>query len=252
MNKDIRNITKYLIILMVSMMVLTGCTSQEAIDAEAVKTQLVAEYAAGLLVKYDKNHKMGLARVDGLDISQLYITPTPTPIPLELPEIEELPEEEESDEALVEGGNKKEEVEIKIIPLNEAFGFSNGSLDFSHIERCDSYPQDEALVFSMNASSGHDLLIAHFYLSNDTGEVQNYMTKLNGYKVRAVINGEDKIRCNFTILPNDLTSLSTNLEPSEAEDVVLVFEVPTSQEVVTCDLMLVNGADVMEYNLYSE
>lgn len=238
---------------------LSGCSLIPTINTSDEDTELVAEYAAGLLVKYNKGHSMGLTRVDDLDISQLYITPTPTPMPVI--EIDIVPEDENETETEVNDlteesdvSNKKPEKEvIPPPPLNEAFGFSNASLELSNIERCDSYPNDdEELLFSMSASEGNDLLIAHFNLTNVSSETQNFMTGLNGYKVRTVINGEEKYRCTFTILPNDMTSFSGNLEAGEVKDVVLVFEVPSSLDIYSMDLMLVNGPDIREYPLYGE
>lgn len=230
----------------------SGCGLIPTVPLDDEQTEIVAEYAAGLLAKYEKGHSMGLVRVNELDMEALYATPTPTPIVTPEPLVPEEPELSYDEDISGEVQNSaSEEVQITIVPLNEAFGFYNGNLDFAYVERCETYPQsEEQLLFAMNSTDGNDLMVVHFALSNQTGDEQSYLTNLKGYKVRFVVNGQDKYRCDFTILPNDLTSLSGKLSSGEMMDSILIFEVPKDKEVYSLDLLLVNGQEQMKYSLY--
>lgn len=229
---------------------ISGCGLVPSVELTQEQTELVAEYAAGMLLKYVKGHESGLMRVSDLDFSELNTTPTPTPIPTPEPVVPE-PVIEDS-EALVDDneGSKGESMEITLVPMNEAFSLNGAELNFSYGEVVDSYPSDEGeLVFAMTATPGMDLLILHFDLSNPTGSDLNLATNLDGYKTRVLINGEDKIRSEITFLTNDLLNYSNTLEAGATDDVVLVFEINEGMQIDTLNLLLVKGSDQMVYNL---
>lgn len=254
MNKNILARIAYVIILSLLSSSITGCGFIPTIGLNEEDTEIVAEYAAGLLAKYEKGHSMGLVRVDDLDMDALYATPTPTPIVPPEPLVTEETEVEYDDSLVGDDdtlAEEKEDVQITLIPLNESFGLDNCGLEFSYMERCETYPEsDEQLVFAMNATTGYDLIVVHFNMTNTSGQEQTYLTNLNGYKVRFIVNGEDKYRCDFTILPNDLTSFSGKLASGETGDAILIFELPQQNEIVSLDMMLVNGSDQRNYKLY--
>jgi len=243
-------IIAYLLSLVLLMTGLTGCGIVPAVDLNDEQMELVSEYAAGLLLRYVKGHKNGLMHVSGLDFNELNITPTPTPTPTvapiaPVPVIEEGNVENVSDEK-----GKKDNIEISLVPINEAFSLNGADLNFSYGELTDTYPSGEdTLAFAMNATPGKDLLILHFDLSNFSGTDLELTSNLNGYKSRVIINEDEKIRGEITFLPNDLMNYSGQLLSGETQDVVLVFEVEEGTQIESLNLLLVNGSDQRYYKL---
>lgn len=246
------NIIKKISLIMVfilSVGLLEGCSVGDSVELTEEQNELVSEYAAGLLLKYEKGHNIGLTRVAEVDFKELDVVPTPTPEPT--PEPIEAPSEEEA--ALVDdiSGSSlvNDEVDTKITPpLNEIFGMQGVNIDFTYAELCDVYPETEDLVFSMNASNGNNLLIMHFNVYNPNGESVSVISNKGDYKLRALVNGEDRLRAELTFLTNDLTSYTDNIEPSEAKDTVLVFELADNVSLESLGLLAVNGAEQFEYD----
>lgn len=73
------NIIKKISLIMVfilSVGLLEGCSVGDSVDLTEEQNELVSEYAAGLLLKYEKGHNIGLARVAEVDFKELDVVPT--------------------------------------------------------------------------------------------------------------------------------------------------------------------------------
>lgn len=234
---------------------MSGCSLVTGVDLTEEQSDEISEYAAGLLLKYEKGHKTGIARNNDLDIDALYVTPTPTPIVTPEPEIVEEVQYDENGDALVSFGSQDEDgdsyvIKESSIPLNKMFGLDGANLEYSYYELRDAYPESEdELVFAMNAALGKKLLVLHFNMVNITGSDSMYTTMLDGYKVRAVVNGDIRLRSEITFLPNDLLNFSGTIPAGMAGDVVLIYEVPEETDISTLSLRLVKGTDEQIYTL---
>lgn len=245
-NAKIKKIIIYIQVCALCMCFLSGCSIGPSVDLTEEQTELISEYAAGLLLKYEKGHEIGLSKVADLDFAQLDVTPTPTPIPTPVVV-------EEEQEALVEdiagGEYETEQEEVVVPPLNVMFGIPDMNLDFAYAQICDVYPEGEELLFSMSATEGHQLLIMHFNLTNPMASQEHVLARLGDTKVRALINEDIRVRAYLTFLQNDLTSYAGTLESGQTEDAVIVFEVEENIQIDSLKLLLVNGSKQMEYNL---
>ncbi len=220
---------------------LSGCNSDEAIiladENEDAQLELVAEYAAGLLMKYDKSHANGLTIAvpqqpvmeDPVDIS----SPTPA-------EIEEMSEggldptvnvssdgpqgsaqepgnAEETAPAVSDGGGS----------IAEALGIPEFDVTYTGYEAVDVYPEEssneDVVLFSLTAEEGQKLLILHFDLSNYSGADAECAPINKDVKIRLIINETDRLNQQMTILMNDLKSFDDILAAGETRDTVLVF-----------------------------
>ncbi|MCR5733247.1 MAG: hypothetical protein K6G22_01450 [Lachnospiraceae bacterium] len=252
-----------LLSFLISVMFLSGCggkdQAEEAESAESIEKQekLVAEYAAGLLMKYDKGGHNGLT---------YYI---PTPEPTEEPEPEQT-EEDTTDGKGSEGKNPtvsvsgvSDEIEnldnvsqIGTMPesedqvtvpasIAEYLGAGNVDIRYTSYEICDQYPEEQSdgLFFSMSASDGRKLLILHFDLSNNSGADTECSILASDAKIRILINDTERINQQMTILLNDLKSFDGTVAAGEVIDSVLVFEIPeeTAANINSLKLIIVNA-----------
>ncbi|MCR4656572.1 MAG: hypothetical protein K5770_10145 [Lachnospiraceae bacterium] len=221
---------------------LSGCNSDEAIiladENEDAQLELVAEYAAGLLLKYDKSHANGLTVAvpqqpvmeDPVDISP----PTPA-------EIEEMSEggldptvnvsNDGPQGSTQEQGNTEEE-ETPVVSesggsIADALGIPGFDVTYTGYEAVDVYPEDssneDVVLFSLTAEEGQKLLILHFDLSNFSGEDAECAPINKEAKIRLIINETDRLNQQMTILMNDLKSFDDILAAGETRDTVLVF-----------------------------
>lgn len=257
MSKKKIKIIAYLISITIGMFSLAGCGMIPELSLTEDEQELIAEYSAGLLMEYNKGHSNGLMRVSDVKYEDLNVVVTPTPIPDAIvPSVDEeiadsLPQGPDEDISGESPSVDSESVEINLTPMNEAFGLSGADLVASYIELVDTYPATgDELLLAMNAVEGKELLILHFDVSNPGAEDLNLTTNIGDHKIRALVNDEEKLRCEITLLSNDLLNYSAVLSPGEKSDEVLVFEKDKDLDISSLTLILLNSEEQLKYNLY--
>lgn len=217
-----RNMRKRIALLMIAGAVgiqLSGCNLASEVSVPEEEGTLIAEYAAGLLLKYDSKHGNGLARIE---------------------------EAEETEEEAVVSEKKKEETPEEAanaihdelatgvdmnadspVPLGEAMGLTGFDVIYQSYEVCDIYPTEAPgdMFFSMQASPGKDLMIVHFNVTNTSEYEQQCDMVNNSTLFRLIINGSERINQQTTILLNDLKQYQDSIAGYGMVDAVLVFEI---------------------------
>ncbi len=218
----------FLMVVMLSM--LSGCGLIESTGLSDEEDELVAEYAAGVIMRYSADKKGGLGD----------LKPTPEPIPWVDPASlapTETPQEEEGD---TEEEVPMEEVEERVDDsaqaessgfnghnLAAAIGVDGFDITYQGYETADVYPEStgDDLSFSMQATPGHKLLVVHLdVMNNDPQEKQCDVLSCN-VKFRVLINETQRVNEQMTILLNDLKSYNEVIPANSSVDTVLVFEV---------------------------
>ncbi len=199
------------------MILLNGCGLIPEVKLSDEDSVLVAEYAAGLLLKYETQHQNGLMEITDDPI----IVETPTPEPAA------------ASGDMAEGGMAGTDASELVtgmaesVPLAQAIGIPDFLVTYTGYEICDIYPEQSSdeLVFSMQAQEGHDLLILHFDLTNPTESAMDCDVVTGSPLFRARLNEDLRVNSQTTILLNDLSVYSGTLEENEAVDTVVVFEI---------------------------
>lgn len=246
-----RSMRKRILLLMTVAVIgaqLSGCALTSEVSVPEEESGLIAEYAAGLLLKYDSKHENGLERIE------------------EDPEEETGEEEtgeEETDGSEKETGEAHEETvdatteaaavpAEPVMPLGEAMGLTGFDITYQSYEVCDIYPEEAPgdMFFSMQASQGKDLMIVHFNLTNTSENEQLCDMVNNNILFRLIINGSERINEQTTILLNDLKQYQDTVAGYGMTDVVLVFEIAEgAQDNFQMLQLLVRDADVE--NIYT-
>ncbi|MFT3985688.1 MAG: hypothetical protein QM697_17445 [Lachnospiraceae bacterium] len=193
---------------------LSGCGLTSEVSVPEEESGLIAEYAAGLLLKYDSKHEIKLEKIKE----------------------EETAEEEdgtdETPEETVNATHKELATAAAVpvdsaVPLGEAMGLVGFDVTYQNYEVCDIYPEEAPgdMFFSMQASPGKDLMIAHFNLTNTSESEQLCEMVNNNTSFRLLINGSERINAQTTILLNDLKQYQDAIAGYGMVDVVLVFEI---------------------------
>lgn len=220
---------------------LAGCSSPMP-DLTQEESDLISEYAVGILLKYDKNYGNRL-----VDTSVYEVV-------VEEPE-EELPEEEadQTEEDLVddtEAVDAGQSVETAVSPttVHEYYGIDGIEFQYIGHELTQSYPStgDETdLFFSMDATEGEQLLVLKFSTTNISAEEQNLNMMDKGVRYLVSVNGEPSQRALTTMLLNDMQTYRDIMPAGFNIELVIVVEIPQSISVESIDLTLTgNGENV--------
>lgn len=226
----------------------TGCA--KTIELTDQENYLIAEYAAELLLKYDRN--MDLKYYDD---SVPHVMPQPaTP-----DEPEEVPDDTEAETELPDGQDGTEEIPESGVLLEgmqdvggvEADAGSDfdiaeyaGETDFSIkyayymiVDRYSSYGESGGYI-EVEAPEGYKLLVLKFDIENKTNDTQNIDMYSKGLEYSIIVNDKKSAKQMLTILIDDLYTYQTALDGSMREEAVLLFQVSESIADEVSDLKL--------------
>lgn len=232
-----------LVVLLTVVCLMGGCLEETPLtDAEL---DVVAEYAAGLLLKYDKNYEPYLLAAEQL-------TPTPTEAPEVTPEAPITgtpdvdnpgtqttitPEPTPTPTAIPENGEATNE------QLTKVFGVENLSLSYDTYDLCESYNSNE--YYNLGAKEGREYLVVYFLLENTSEEDQELSLSDEKYFYSLYLNATDLYRPTFTMELNDIHFLGTKdvpfvLKAGETFEAVLIFDIPNNKTVDMAHLTIMN------------
>lgn len=207
-------------LLCTMMLSMTAC-GNEIPDLTEEESQRVGEYAAVTLLKYDANNRSRL--VD----PEMVIAKLEKEAAREAAKAaqEEVKAEETGNTGTTEVTMPTAQEDITA-SMEDIFGLPEGiSITYEDYMVTDSYPEDEAEYFALDASAGKKLLVLRFCLTNGT-EQEEKINLLNTNS-RYIITVNDSIRANAltTMLPNDMSTYAETLEPGQSQELVLLLEV---------------------------
>lgn len=219
-------------------LLMTGCATVP--DLTQNETELISEYAVGVLLKYDKRHGSRLVDTAGYEIAEEPEEPEPE-MPVE--EIVEEPEPEETAE-VVDVSQDEEETQPAVSSVEEYYGIPNLMISYTGWEMADSYPpqsEGETPYFSMDASDGMQLLVLKFSAQNLSGEDQPLNMMEYRATFRVSVNGEASRGALATMLVNDMQTYDNVIPAGSAVDMVSIVEVPQGTNPNTIDFILRGG-----------
>lgn len=250
--------TATLITVVLVMTVLCGCDLFASVDLTAEESGLVAEYAAGLLRKYDINGKLKKISDESEESAE-------EPVPEEAteeqadqePDAEEigLPVEDLSaggngtDEAQADSANDTEPDFFDItqgidtndtsdntpdageqiagsLNVAEILGTDNFDISYLGYELLERYPEnsDDSWLMSMAAKDGKKLCVLKFAITNTSGNDAVCDILNSGKSYRLIVNGEKKINESVTVLMDSFSQFNESVASGDSKMAVLVFE----------------------------
>lgn len=211
---------KIISILMVMMFVLSGCGTQMP-DLTGEEEQMVGEFAANLLLRYDANNRSRLISREEVEQELL-----------ERQQWQELLESIKKEEGMrpvedtptVEIG---EETAGGVYgSAEEFFAMSSGvKVAYQGYKVCDSYPESEADFFALDATEGKRLVVLQFTLSNNSGREQEVDILKQNPVNKLTINGTYNTNMLTTLLLDDMSTYRGTLANGESVQLVLLAEV---------------------------
>lgn len=221
-------------------LLMTGCGEMPNLTQD--ETELISEYAVGVLLKYDTAHGRRLVDTSGYELPVEEPEPEEPAAEPEEPAEEEQPEAEEP--AVVDVSQDEEQTEPTVTSVEQYYGIPNIMITYQGCEMADSYPptgEGDTLFFSMDATQGSQLLVLKFNAQNLSSEDQALNMLGYGATFRVSVNGEPSKGALATMLVNDMQTYDSIIPASTSVDLVSIVEVPQGTNPETIDFILRGG-----------
>ena len=219
---------------------LTACGA-EFPELNEEQTELVNEYAASLLLKYDANSTSRLLTEEEMQGAMIVPVGPEDSQPV-VSEEEVVDINKESDEPLVSMDDVTvNDIDGTTSTPEKMQSAGNGWTDYcladgfdisyaGNYEIVDSYPVDDPnAYFTMDASAGNKLLVLHFNLVNTSGTDLNVDMNKYGLRYRVSVNGGVNSYILTTMLSNDVLSFVGDVPTNESVDLIAVAELSESE-----------------------
>lgn len=220
-----KNFCREAAVLAATVLVLTGCGNTVP-DLSPEQEQVIGDYAAGLLLKYDAAHRSRL-----VDLTLIETGEADTQESQEKPLQEEPTSEPAQKEPPVIIGEEQTAEAVTEVTMEQAFGLPEGVVLVYQGEKVmDTYPEAVGGVdyYAVDAAAGKYLLVLSFRLENQSG--QTCSIDIFGQQPSVLVNVNDTENCKtlITLLPDDLTTYIGDLPSGSGSDVVLLAETTVS------------------------
>jgi len=244
-------VKKKLLIAGLSVMVclLGGCLEATPLTDEEM--DVVAEYAASLLLKYDKNYDTPLYYVEEREER---LTPTPTPEPV----VKVTPTPTVAAGSSVGNGSVGDSAATPTVtpiptPTPQMFNEAETSKQLTEIiaeeniaVTCEGWVPMKSVesseYFSLIAKEGRQYIVVSFLLHNTTNEEMNFDASEKGLEYTLDINTGTVYRVSLSMLENDMQYMEIPVPANGTAEAVLVFEIADT-EINTMHLIVENSSD---------
>ena len=217
---------------------ISGCGAQMP-DLTQEETDLISEYAVGILLKYDKYHKNRLVDTTTYDVAAEEISEESE---------EEIPvEEPESPTSDTEVVDVSQDVEPSAPPatIEEYYGIEGITFQYAGYDLTQSYPSSdngEALFFAMDATAGSQLLVLRFMATNISSTDQTLNMLGTGARFRVSVNGGSSQSVLTTMLLDDMQTYNDIIPAGYSVELVSIVEVPQGTSIEKIDFILRGNA----------
>lgn len=236
---------KVLGLFAMSAMLLTGCIDAMP-ELTAEQSDIITEYAAGVLLKYSSNYNYKIADEEevlaAMAARQEDVEPeTETKTAAETePETDIAQAEGEANQntSPAETETAAEQIQfVADLDFAAELGIDDLIIRYQSFEICSAYPGDNT-GFSVDAAQGKKLLVMHFDMEGLPEEDVDCNLFDYEIKMRININDTGSTSVLSTLIPNDLGTYMDIVPAGEIVDVVAVAEIDdmTAEEIQTLTL----------------
>lgn len=234
---------KYLALTLILLCIgCTGCAAQGNRNLTEEENDMIAEYIAGVLLKYDMRYEDSLEyelqeenTVDSPQVSEE--TPEPPKENIKDTSVDSSDTEESAD-VKTPSGTKTADVE-----LSDIYGMEGLKVTYAGSEDFTSYtgvPENSCFLLEPS-SENHKLLVLSFKLKN-TGSSKKTVELLNS-GISYKLDGEGGVSAKPLVVPLDdaLQYLSVTIEGGKSMNAVLIFDVPKTFQSGSGSLTVTKG-----------
>ena len=208
---------------------MTGCQMASIPDMSEEDTELVAQYAANLILSYNENYDTGIA-------TEAEIQKDDEKRARQKKREEEAKAAEAEESTAEENGadgstGTATDTTVTNAELGNFLGLEGINIDYQSYEICDSYPHDagDDTFFAMDATEGNQLLVLSFAIQNNSGADQDVDILYQYPLFRISVNGGENKNALTTLLLDDLSTFKDTLTDGESRTVVIVTEISAEE-----------------------
>lgn len=219
----------------------SGC-GEEAYTLTDQEEELIVNYSAHIVTKYNTYQKEGLSYVWPEETEEVETGPT-----------EELTAEENKEQTETEAGTQAPvpddveengDTEYASVPvtLSELFGEPGIELDYVGARLADSYMESE--YYAQYPDAGKQYLVLGIDITNTGKEpvTLDYVDNMTQFQV--TLNDEITSSAEITVLTEDFSAFAGTLAAGETRETVLLFQVPeTVTSIENVDLAVVGDTN---------
>lgn len=209
------------LIVMLSMLSFTGC--MDVSDLTEEQSNLIAEYSAGVLLRYSERYERRLITKEQLEKQGIEETGEASPTPAVSAAISASPVPKEPT-AQTTGDTQSQTTELPTLSVNDFYQFDGVTVSYDSYQFVKKYGTTQ-----IRAADGEILLIVSFLLNNTSGKTKklNLMKRMDiSYTIDA---DGGRYQPGPSILKNGgMNQLSTTLKAGQKEKAVLIYRM--SQE----------------------
>ena len=234
---------KVLGLFAMSAMLLTGCIDAMP-ELTAEQSDIITEYAAGVLLKYSSNYNYKIADEEEVlaAMAARQEAAEPETAAETEPETDIVQAEGEANQntSPTEAETETEAEQIQFVAdldFAAELGIDDLIIHYQSFEICSAYPGDNT-GFSVDAAQGKKLLVMHFDMEGLPEEDVDCNLFDYEIKMRVNINDTGSTSVLSTLIPNDLGTYMDIVPAGEIVDVVAVAEIDdmTAEEIQTLTL----------------
>lgn len=216
---------------------LMGCGSTIP-EMTKEQQELVVEYAAGEVLKFDKNHTFKLTDLEEAEEEAKEEQATAEAVPAENGEDEE--DAPDKQEGILPDDVTVIDKEQENVSIEQFLGLDDIQITYTGFEVADSYPSDsdEEVYFYMDATQNRKLLVLKFDLKNTSAGEKDVDLAASQVRYKIIVDGFAQ-NALTTLLLNDMAYFQGTLAAGESAEVVVVGEVALEQADQVEDLELV-------------
>ncbi|MBQ5561052.1 MAG: hypothetical protein IIT46_14945 [Lachnospiraceae bacterium] len=210
-----------------------GC----GVELNDKQTGEVAEYAAGLIVKYDKDYNESL----------IYPEVTPSPIPTLVPKRTYVPTATPSSVRATDGtgktpsGSNDAPTDGVEYTLDQVLGVKNVSISCKGVKLMDEYAEKGNDYFRVYPSKGKKLAVVSLQIKNTSDTVRRVYLAEMGVSYKLKLADGTTNNAQLTVVSNDLNYLNTSIKAKKKKTAVLIFEVSEKASLKGAELEVVSG-----------
>lgn len=209
-----KRITRITIPVILSCLILSGCANSIKLSSE--HSDIIAEYAAGALLKYSYDYKSRYKDL-GNDVVYEPETESPTTEPATQPATTPGNNEETT------SGNDN----TNNWNISKDLGLGELTIEYKKYVITSEYPNDSSAMFSFTAQEGYTFIVFNFDITNK-GTQDVLCNNSDDEKVVTLnLNGNTYYNNYANLMLNDITYLkNVTIKAGETQDGILVFMVP--------------------------
>ena len=229
--------------LLAVILVLGGCMNVQDLTEE--EAGLVAEYSAGILLRYSDQYERRLITKDQRkeedtvvsvpSVTSPAVSATPAPTPASLPDGSEDPAASAApggDSAVSsDSGDPAPDAQpveadtSEQVSLNELYHIKGLHFSYESYQFCDRYPKSSNSTSVITAGKDETLLVVKFRIRNKSGKKKkvNFIKRAKKISYIMTVDGNE-YEPGLNILPNTgLNFLNTTIKKGAAEEAVLIY-----------------------------